>query len=124
MAVPSLSPKPARPQSRLQHVTHRLAWRGRLGQLGHDGDQSEHFPRRLTALSAVHVRQIAAGPTHSVCSGGDGAAYTFGTTPHGVMLRLRADTCRASHTELPYEPRARYCAMARQLRVQCPKPIL
>jgi len=86
---------------------------GKMGQLGHEGDRSELLPRRLTVLAAVHVRRIEAGPTHSICTGGDGVAYAFGTTPLGAALRLAV----TNHTELSYEPRARYAALARRLRV-------
>jgi len=90
---------------------------GRLAQLGHEGSRSEYLPRRLDALSSVHVRRVEAGPTHSVATTGDGLARAFGTTPHGVLLLLGASAATTSPTELPYEPLARYRALAGQLRV-------
>jgi len=89
---------------------------GRLGQLGHEEDSSEYLPRKIAALSHVHVRGVKAGPTHSVVTTGDGVARPFGTTPHGALHRLDADARCASSAELPYEPLARYRALAPQLR--------
>ena len=58
---------------------------GSFGQLGHGDQQNQLVPRRVEALAAERVVQVAAGPYHTVAVTSTGALWTWGSGRNGQL---------------------------------------
>lgn len=58
---------------------------GRYGTLGHGTEECQLHPKKIDALNAINVKNVAAGYAHCAVITDDGRAYVFGKGCDGAL---------------------------------------